>query len=298
VEPGKLAAAIGVELVGPMAHGESGGAFEVRAADGILAVLKLHTDDVLDLDAPSALVDALRDRGYPVPATLAKGAVDGSVYEIQERLLGEPMEQLTPELLPQVLALNALQRDVGLMGRGPWVDEMVTSVLDGRRGYCEHAAMAEHSDETRALLDRLFRIADGTRGVQVSDKDVVHYDFSPYNVLADGDRITGVVDWNGATNGDAAFDLVTLAAYTYDYAIRDALLAAAAAQTDPDALALYAAHMVLRQVDWTIRHHEELEVQWFLGIGTDLLAAVGARGVAASDAAKPPPRGESDSGHG
>jgi Ser/Thr protein kinase RdoA (MazF antagonist) len=276
MEPGELAAAIGVELVGPMAHGESGGAFEVRTADGARAVLKFHTDDVLDLDAPSALVDALRARGYPAPATLSKGARDGTVYEIQEWLPGEPMEQLTPALLPQVLALNARQQDVGRIGRGPWIDEMVTSVLEGRTGYCEHAAMAAHSDEARALLDRLFRIADGARRVQVSDRDVVHYDFSPYNVLAAGDRITGVVDWGGATNGDAAFDLVTLATYTYDYAIRDALLAAAAEQTDPDALALYAAHMVLRQVDWTIRHHEELEVRWFLGIGTDLLTAVGA----------------------
>jgi Ser/Thr protein kinase RdoA (MazF antagonist) len=276
VDAGEIAAAIGVELVGPMAHGESGGAFEVRAADGALAVLKVQTGDVLDLGAPSHLVEALRARGYPVPATLSTGALDGTVYEIQERLPGEPLEQLTPALLPQVLALNVRQRDVGLTGRGPWIDEMVTSVLEGRTGYCEHAAMRAHSNETRALLDRLLRIADGARRVQVSDTDVVHYDFSPYNVLTEDDRITGVVDWNGATNGDAAFDLVTLALYTYDYPIRDALLAAAAERTDPDALALYAAHMVLRQVDWTIRHHEELQVQWFLGIGTDLLAAVGA----------------------
>jgi hypothetical protein len=34
--------------------------------------------------------------------------------------------------------------------------------------------------------------------------------------------------------------------------------------------------MVLRSVDWAIRHHREFEVQWFMGIGTDLLAAVGA----------------------
>jgi hypothetical protein len=32
----------------------------------------------------------------------------------------------------------------------------------------------------------------------------------------------------------------------------------------------------LRSVDWAIRNHQELEVQWFLGISTDLLAAVGA----------------------
>jgi Ser/Thr protein kinase RdoA (MazF antagonist) len=276
VEPGEIAATLGVDLVGRLPHGEGSSAYEIRIAAGHPAALKLYSGDVLDLGAPSDLVDALRARGYPAPATLSKGALDGTVYEIQEWLPGEPMEQLTPALLPHVLALNASQQGVGLTGRGPWIDEMVTSVLEGRTGYCEHAAMRSHSNETRALLDRVFRIADGARRVQVSDRDVVHYDFSPYNVLAEGDRITGVVDWDGATNGDAAFDLVTLASYTYDYAIRDALLAAAAAQTDPDALALYAAHMTLRQVDWSLRNHGEAEVAWFMGIGTDLLAAVGA----------------------
>ncbi len=274
MDPGEIAAAIGVLFVGPMAHGESGGAFEVRSPDGAGAVLKLYTGDVLDLGRQTALVDALRARGYPAPATLATGEVDGTAYEIQERAAGEPIEQLTPALLPQVLALNARQRDVGLPGRGPWIDEMVTSILAGRVGYCEHAAMSEHSDATRELLARLFRIAERARGLPVAETGVVHFDFSPYNVLADGDRVTAVVDWQGATNGDPAFDLVTLALYTYDYAIRDELLAAAAAQTDPDALVLYAAHMVLRQVDWTIRHGDASEVQWFLGIGADLLDAL------------------------
>jgi hypothetical protein len=42
------------------------------------------------------------------------------------------------------------------------------------------------------------------------------------------------------------------------------------------ALGLYAAHMVLRMVDWSLRNHGEAEAAWFMGIGTDLLAAVGA----------------------
>jgi hypothetical protein len=277
VEARDIAEAIGLELVGRMTHGESGGAFEVRTADGTRAVLKLYMGDVLDLDAPSGLVDALRARGYPAPATLAKGSVDGCAYEIHELLPGEPTEQVTPALLPNVFALNALQREVGIVGRGPWIDEMVSTILDGRVGYCEHGAMTEHSDATRELLDRVFRIADGARGLRVSDTDVVHYDFSPYNVLSDRDQVTGVVDWNGATNGDAAFDLVTLAYYTYDYSLRDALLSAAAAQSDPDAVVLYVAHMVLRSVDWAIRNHREFEVQWFIGIGIDLLTAVGAQ---------------------
>src|SRR6185369_17778003 len=109
VEAREIAAAIGVELIGRMAHGESGGAFEIRTTDGARAVLNLYTGDVLDLGAPSALVDALRARGYPAPATVTTGAVDGSAYEIHELVPGKPMEQPTPALLPDVLALNALQ---------------------------------------------------------------------------------------------------------------------------------------------------------------------------------------------
>jgi Ser/Thr protein kinase RdoA (MazF antagonist) len=274
VEPREVAAAVGAELIGLLPHGESTGAYALQLADGTRAVLKLHTGDVLELGTPEGVTDALRARGYPAPATLAKGTVDGTGYEIQAWLPGEPVEALTPALLPHALDLIALQRDIGLRGRRPWLDDVVTSVLEGRTGYCEHAAMAEHSDETRALLDRLRRIADDARNLDVTDTDVVHYDFSPYNILATGDRITGVVDWDGATSGDAAFDLVTLATYTYDLGLRDELLAAAATSTDPRALALYAAHMVLRQVDWSLRHHDGATVEWFLGIGTALLTAV------------------------
>jgi hypothetical protein len=276
VEPGEVAAAIGVELVGRLPHGKGTGAYEVRQPDGSSAVLKLFGGDVLDLGATTALTDALRARGYPVPAIRAAGVLDGVKYEIQQRMPGAPLEQTTADRVEPLRELVELQRDVGLPGRGPWLDHMVASVVDGCTGYCEHAAMLEHSDETRAMLERLCRIAETARGVAVAERDIVHYDFSPYNVLVTGDRITGVVDWDGATNGDAAFDLVTLAAFTYDDRVRDQLLAVAAARTDPRAIALYAAHMVLRQVDWSLRNHGDVEVAWFMGIGTDLLAAVGA----------------------
>jgi hypothetical protein len=68
---------------------------------------------------------------------------------------------------------------------------------------------------------------------------------------------------------------VTLALYTYDTGARAQLLAGARARTDPRALPLYAAHMVLRQVDWSYRHHDATAVQWFTDLGTALLDAVG-----------------------
>ncbi len=193
-------------------------------------------------------------------------------------LAGAALATPTASSIRQLVRLIDLQRGAGLPGREPWRTDIRTSVTEGREGYCEHAAMAAHSPATRALLDRVRRVAASTIDVDVPDGDIVHMDLSPYNILADPHTgaLTGVIDWEGSTRGDAAFDLVTHALYTYDFARRDALLDAARARTDPRALALYAAHMVLRQVDWSIRFHGEPEVQWFLDVGTALLDAAAA----------------------
>ena len=65
----EVAAAIGVELVGRMAHGEGSGAYEVRV-DGRPAVLKFGTGDGLDFGFATEVVRVLRARGYPAPATI------------------------------------------------------------------------------------------------------------------------------------------------------------------------------------------------------------------------------------
>jgi hypothetical protein len=158
---------------------------------------------------------------------------------------------------------------------------MVSTILDGRvPATCEHGAMAEHSDETRELLARLFRIADSARGLRVPDTDVVHYDFSPYNLLSEGRPDHGRRrlerrDQRGC-RVRSRHPRVSIPTTT---PIRRELLAPAAAQTRPRTRwCSTPRHMVLRSVDWTIRNHEE-----FRGppVGTSasaptLLAAVGA----------------------
>ena len=83
-----------------------------------------------------------------------------------------------------------------------------------------------------------------------------------------------MVDWGGVRAGDASFDLVTLAFYTYDFAVRDEVLAMTRGRTPPRAIALYAAHMTLRQVDWSLRHQTEADVEWFMAIGDALLGSL------------------------
>jgi len=267
MDASEVADAIGVQLVGKLAHGAGAGAHEVRV-DGRRAVLKFDDGNVLDFAFAAEVVVALHARGYPAPATIATGRIGAIQYDVSELVPGEPIGQPAAAHVAPLVALIDVQRDVGLTGRRPWVEDVVTSLTEGRHGYCELETLRRANP---GLLNRLQRIADERASVEPATTDVVHFDFSPFNVLGDVDRITGVVDWQGATSGDAAFDLVTMAYYTHEIALRDSLLDAARARTDPRALPLYAAHMVLRQVDWSLRHDDATTVRWFTDLGAALL---------------------------
>ena len=56
--------------------------------------------------------------------------------------------------------------------------------------------------------------------------------------------------------GDRAFDLATLLFYGYDHDdVRDRLRARLLELASPATVRAYLAHMVLRQVDWSLRFH-------------------------------------------
>ena len=103
----------------------------------------------------------------------------------------------------------------------------------------------------------LRRTADRCGPAIPDGEDFVHYDFTPANLLCDGAAITGVIDINPPVlAGDRAFDLATLLFYYYDHdQIRGLLRARLLDLAGPPAASAYLAHMVLRQVDWSLRHH-------------------------------------------
>ena len=96
--PDEIAAAIGVELVGRLAHGEGTGAVRGRDRTDVAAVLEvrirtLSTCSRLDgADRPRRRAAAIR---YPA-ADRGRCAVDGVSYEIQERLPGEGRSNKLP----------------------------------------------------------------------------------------------------------------------------------------------------------------------------------------------------------
>ena len=202
----------------------------------------------------AAVTARLRELGYPAPRYVR---VEPE-WALQEELPGEPLEPWRPlpeEVAAELLTLLELQAEVfprAITPAGSWRRVVASSVLSGARSYLRLATLRDHSDRSRELLSRC---QDAVRrfGERVPEMDaIVHWDFTPDNVLARHDRVSGVVDWEGARPGDPRFDLVTLAFY----APGTALLERALEDVDAGLRAIYQAHLCVRQAEWSLRRHD------------------------------------------
>src|SRR5882757_1614839 len=128
--------------------------------------------------------------------------------------------------------------------------------MTGGDGYCLHSTLAARPD-TRELLSALRRIGEKCGPAVPPGVDFTHFDFHFLNLLSDGQAITGVTDLNPPPlRGDRAFDLATLVFYVYDHdELRRPILARLSSLASWQAARAYLAHMVLRQVEWSVRHY-------------------------------------------
>ncbi len=242
--------------------GESGTAFWATDRAGSITVVKVMADtpDVADgLRVLPGVVTRLRDLGYPAARIYAAGRIPGLVFWVQERLPGTALDPgpgtaAVARLLPELIGLNDAQAGLGT-GTDGWPGLVTRTLITGGDGYCVHSTLAARAD-TRELLAAVRRIGERCGPDIPAGTDFVHYDFTPANLLSDGTAITGVIDVNPpALTGDRAFDLATLLYYCYDHdGIREGLRARVLELTDPRAARAYLAHLVLRQVDWSLRY--------------------------------------------
>ena len=249
------------------AGGESGAAFWARERGGGTWMLKIAAGPaagaVDSLHALEAVTGRLRDRGYPAPRVRAVGQAGRSAFWITERLPGRvlggaggaPDYAAVSRLLPEVFRLNDAQAGLGA-GGATWRDLITKTLVTGGDGYCLHATLAARPD-TRELLAALRRIGENCGPAVPPGIDFTHFDFHFMNLLSNGRAITGVVDVNPPpVSGDRAFDLATLAFYVYDVtALRRPILARLSGLASRPAVRAYLAHMVLRQVEWSVRHY-------------------------------------------
>lgn len=276
-----------VRLVGPTVRGESGSTFDIEIGE-TSAILKLAQDGPGVHDNQRRLlriVDLLRARGYPAPHYLGIGSADGTVFAVQRRLPGEMLDAGPGQpvaagtlvtVLPDLLDVIELQRDAGDLALPPWPAWLLDTIHVGGDGYCLHETMRDRPD-TATILDRLRRLATRHARGPVRTSDIVHFDLSPANVLHDHGRLCGVIDWNvpfsGASQGDRGFDLATLLFYSYDIAAaRNRLWKTATAVSGARWTVVYLTHLVLRQVEWSVRHHPgSPEETRFINLATAIL---------------------------
>jgi len=201
----------------------------------------------------AAVTGRLRELGYPAPRYVRVE----EEWALQEELPGEPLEPWLPldePIAARLLELHALHSEArGPEPGGSWRRVVASSVLSGARSYMRLATLRDHSKRSRELLARC-QEAVRRFGDRVPEADaIVHWDFTPDNVLVRDGSVTGVIDWEGVRAGDPRFDLVTLAFY----APGTPLLDEAMEELDPGVRAVYEAHLCVRQAEWSLRRHDE-----------------------------------------
>jgi hypothetical protein len=262
LDPGHLVARIaditGVRLTveGPCPGGEIGAAY-VRWPDGRRSVLSEGNSRV----AP--LLDRARAAGVPTARQELTAHIDGRRVIVQQRLPGVPPAAVTAPLVHQMIAVNT--RLAGLLTGPAPARPVELHLSDDGPGFCLHKPLIEYGGRAARLLDRVHEVAVATP--PITGDDLVHFDYHPQNVLVDGGHLTGVVDWDGAVRYDGTFDLVTLRftlgrAHPHLTPIVDEALHG----RDESRRRAFWAHMSLRQVDWSIRHHTRSDVEAWLDV--------------------------------
>lgn len=239
--------------------GTSHGAELWASTAGRLVIVKHHTNASVDtFELIARRIQAVREAGVPAPATTIAEHGD-DVLLIHDYMPGRVDPALTCSLLDDLVRIVECEAGLADESARDWSPLLQSSLTDGLDGYCEHHSLQTFSDASRALLQRIRQVGDDPSVGQLLAQDLVHYDLHSVNVVSDdGRHVSGIIDWDGVRAGDRCFDLANLAFTslwkTSDAALYEQIWSAFLAASTHDSRVIYMHHVVLRQVDWVIRH--------------------------------------------
>jgi len=266
---------LNLHVVGAFAGGGVG-ATDVRSDDGSRFALKWWDGDAQAGRDAAALVERLRQRGYPIPRFVVADDLGGVTVMLQEYVEGTVSDEVSDEVITTLLSLNELQVGGGDAAANDWTTYITGSLLHGCDGYCVHEPLREYDRRTSSLLETVKAIGEAVD--KLPSNDAVHVDFHHRNVLVAKGAVTAVIDWEGCRSGDSVFDLVTLAfglsVAEVSASARDRVWDEVRRRTAPDARRAYAAHMALRHVDWSIRHRTPKDVDHWLQVSSEFLDGI------------------------
>lgn len=240
-----------------IAGGSQQGAYEVIDDRGERGVLKWHTRHLpaRQLLETAVIVERLRASGWPTPRWLAFGPLPAeSAYIIEEYISGEQLRLLDEPMLERLLAVNRLQADIHPRTDHDWSAYVSRVVFDDPGG--ELARLRSRPD-TADFARHLERLLQPARDARLPSVDVVHGDFTPWNVIVH-DGVPYLVDAAHAGVGTRAYDLAVLAVDAQwadpSGAGRDLVLSEARSLVGtPGTLICLAARMIVL-LEWGGRH--------------------------------------------
>ena len=176
------------------------------AAPLVLRVLRAYHDPAMVM-REQAIQNALADQGYPAPRVL-HAALDpaplGAAFLLMERLPGTPLISTRPigmdrPLFEAQLRLHALDPApvARALGDAGTFDGYLASL--GRR--VARAGLTGLAELMRWLHEH--------RPPSDAPPVICHGDLHPQNILVEGGRVSGVLDWPNTVIADAAFDVAS-----------------------------------------------------------------------------------------
>jgi len=237
------------------AHGERTGPLVVKAR---------HGDDAYGKTAwCAARLPLLGARGYPVPAIIWHGMVRGQWHvTVQNRLPGRPLTVPDARLLDEMLRLIERQADAGIPADDRDFTSYIANVLFD--DWDEVWADAERAVGAGPLCARIRRWLRPVWGLTLPPADYAHSDLNLSNILTDGEKITGVVDWDEFGLGSRALDLVVLALDCQQRgapAAADRLLARAASITGDGGLRCLVSYRALASLAEDVRENQSPQAE-------------------------------------
>lgn len=200
--------------------------------------------------AAAMTCERLYAAGSPVPRYRFVDVVAGDGFALMDFMPGHPvlMGGLTPGQARHLVELVELQADAAVLPPGP-PNVSVSLIL----GWAAERTRT-HPGQAVELIDRVQAIAGELGDVRLRTGDIVHGDMNPSNFIVDrkdGNRVTGIIDWEITTTGDRAADVATILFYLWRGATGEVLWEG----------------LVELCTDETLRLHVLGLVLWALGVG-------------------------------
>jgi hygromycin-B 4-O-kinase len=173
----------------------------------------------------------LQGSEVPLPPILHQGTMAEFHFAIAPKAAGLPLDELTSEqheqVVPDVMSkLDAIhQVDVsGTQGYGmfdetavgqfsSWPDYLLSVAEEEEEGfYGKWHRLFDESFLERLLFEQLFAEMQRLFTYLPEERFLIHGDYGWNNVLAEGGKVTAVLDWANAQYGDFLFDIAYLTA--------------------------------------------------------------------------------------